>query len=91
MPGPGGPGGPFGRYMTEEEKASQPKVTPALLKRVFSWLVPYMPQLLLALFCIVLSSVCNLLPSLLTGRIIDEGLIGRNLHALIFTLRCPSV
>ena len=84
MPGPGGPGGPFGRYMTEEEKASQPKVTPALLKRVFSWLVPYMPQLLLALFCIVLSSVCNLLPSLLTGRIIDEGLIGRNLHALIF-------
>ena len=84
MPGPGGPGGPFGRYMTEEEKASQPKVTPALLKRVFSWLVPYMPQLLLALFCIVLSSVCNLLPSLLTGRIIDEGLIGRNLRALIF-------
>ena len=84
MPGPGGPGGPFGRFMTEEEKANQPKVTPALLKRVFSWLVPYMPQLLLALFCIVLSSVCNLLPSLLTGRIIDEGLIGRNLRALIF-------
>ena len=84
MPGPGGPGGPFGRFMTEEEKANQPKVTPALLKRVFSWLVPYTPQLLLALFCIVLSSVCNLLPSLLTGRIIDEGLIGRNLHALIF-------
>ena len=84
MPGPGGPGGPFGRFMTEEEKANQPKVTPALLKRVFSWLVPYTPQLLLALFCIVLSSVCNLLPSLLTGRIIDEGLIGRNLRALIF-------
>ena len=84
MPGPGGPGGPFGRFMTEEEKANQPKVTPALLKRVFSWLVPYTPQLLLALFCIVLSSVCNLLPSLLTGRIIDEGLIGRNLRALVF-------
>ena len=84
MPGPGGPGGPFGRFMTEEEKANQPKVTLSLLKRVFSWLVPYTPQLLLALFCIVLSSVCNLLPSLLTGRIIDEGLIGRNLRALIF-------
>ena len=84
MPGPGGHGGPFGRYMTEEEKASQPKVTPALLKRIFSWLVPYMPQLLLALGCIVLSSACSLMPSLLTGRIIDEGLIGRNMHALVF-------
>ena len=84
MPGPGGHGGPFGRYMTEEEKANQPKVTPALLKRIFSWLVPYLPQLILALGCIVLSSACSLMPSLLTGRIIDEGLIGRNMHALVF-------
>ena len=59
MPGPGGHGGPFGRYMTEEEKANQPKVTPALLKRIFSWLVPYLPQLILALGCIVLSSACS--------------------------------
>ncbi len=84
MPGPGGHGGPFGRYMTEEEKANQPKVTPALLKRIFSWLVPYLPQLILALGCIVLSSACSLMPSLLTGRIIDEGLIGRNMQALVF-------
>ncbi len=84
MPGPGGHGGPFGRYMTEVEKANQPKVTPALLKRIFSWLVPYLPQLILALGCIVLSSACSLMPSLLTGRIIDEGLIGRNMHALVF-------
>ena len=82
--GRGGPGGPFGRYMTEEDKANQPKVTKALLGRVFSYLVPYTPQFLLALGCIALSSVFNLMPSLLTGKIIDEGLIGRDMHALVF-------
>ena len=36
-----GPGGRFSRgFMTEEEKANQPKVTSALLKRVFSYLMP---------------------------------------------------
>ena len=37
-----GPGGPMrGAFLTEEEEASQPKVTPALLKRIFSYLLPY--------------------------------------------------
>ena len=50
MPGPGGPGGRFGRsYLTEEEKASAPKVTPELLKRVFSYLKPYWKQMLLVI------------------------------------------
>ena len=48
-----GPGGPMGgRYMTEEEKANQPKITPELLKRVFSYLVPYWKQLLLVIAAI---------------------------------------
>lgn len=72
-----------GHFMSEEEKASQPKVTPALLKRVFSYLLPYWKQLLLVLVCIALSSVLNLLPSILTGKIIDDGLIGRDLKLLI--------
>ena len=72
-----------GQFLTEEEKANQPKVTGALLKRVFSYLTPYWAQLLLTLGCIAVSSVLNLLPSVLTGRIIDDGLIGRDLHMLI--------
>ena len=72
-----------GQFLTEEEKASRPKVTGALLKRVFSYLAPYWAQLLLALGCIAVSSVLNLLPSVLTGRIIDDGLIGRDLQKLI--------
>ncbi|MCR5174957.1 MAG: ABC transporter ATP-binding protein/permease [Oscillospiraceae bacterium] len=85
MPPPLGGHGARG-FMSEEEKASLPKVTPALLKRVFSCLTPYWKQLILTLLCIILSSVFILLPSILTGKIIDEGLIGRNLSKLIFYL-----
>ena len=78
------PGGPMGRsYLTDEEMKNRPRVTGALLKRVFSWLKPYWRQMLLVLLCIFISSVFSMLPSVLTGRIIDEGLIGRNMSALI--------
>ena len=82
-PGGRGPGGPGGHYMTEEEKAAQPKVTPQLLKRVFSYMKPYWKQFLLVMFCIAVSSVFNLMPSILTGKMIDEGLIGRDLRLLV--------
>ena len=76
-------GGRMGQFLTEEEKAQQPKVTRELLVRVLSWFSAYRPQLLLSFVCIVASSILNLFPSVLTGRIIDEGLIGRNLSALV--------
>ncbi len=70
-------------FMTEEEKANQPRVTGALLKRVFSYLKPYSGKLLLVLLCIAAASFCSLLPSILTGKIIDEGLVQRDLGALV--------
>lgn len=81
MPPQGGRMGPG--FLTEEEKANQPKVTGALLKRVFSYLVPYWKQFSLVLVCLLVSSVFTLLPSILTGKIIDDGLIGRNMKTLI--------
>ena len=86
MAGPGpGAGMRGGRgFLTEEEKAQRPKVTKELLLRIFSYLKPYKKQLFLALLCIMLSSVAGILPSVLTGRIIDEGLIGRDLSKLVF-------
>ena len=82
---PGGPGGMRGpnRFLTEEEKKNRPRITKALLKRIFSYLLPYWPQLLLVLAAIILSSVFGLLPSILTGKIIDEGLIGKNFSMLL--------
>lgn len=80
----GGPmGGPGGRFLTEEEKNNKPKVTGALIKRIFSYLAPYWKQMIIVLLLIVLSSFFNILPSILTGKIIDDGLIGRNLDLLI--------
>ena len=79
-----GPGGHFSRgFMTEAEKASTPKVTRALLFRVFSYLKPYSGRLALVILCIAASSFFTLLPSILTGRIIDEGLVKRDMKALV--------
>ncbi|MCR4885270.1 MAG: ABC transporter ATP-binding protein/permease [Clostridiales bacterium] len=70
-------------FLTEEEKQNRPKVTRSLLKRIFSYLSPYWKQLGLVLLCITVSSVFALFPSILTGKIMDEGLIGRNMKALV--------
>jgi ATP-binding cassette subfamily B protein len=84
------PGGGMGRrnrgFLTEEEKAHSPKVTRDLLKRIGSYLRPYWKQMTLVLFSILLSSIFGLMPSILTGRIIDEGLIGQNLDVLIWLI-----
>ncbi|MBQ7274161.1 MAG: ABC transporter ATP-binding protein [Clostridiales bacterium] len=83
-PGARGMGGPMGKFLTEEEKANQPKVTPALLKRVFSYLKPYSKQLVLVLLCIIVSSFFTLLPSMITGKIIDDGLVRKDFRALVY-------
>ena len=75
---------PGGRFLTEEEKKAQPKVTKALLLRVFSYLKPYTGRLLLVLLCIAAASFFTLLPSILTGKIIDEGLVKQDMKALVF-------
>ena len=75
-------------YMSAEEKAALPKITWPLIKRVLSYLTPYWKRFVLVLGCIVLSSVMGLLPSVLTGKIIDEGLLGRDLNRLIVLIVC---
>ncbi len=78
------PGGRMGQaFLTEEEKENRPQVTRALLSRVAGFLRPYWKQMLLVLLAIAATSILNLWPALLTGQIIDEGLIGRNLPRLI--------
>jgi len=77
-----GPGGRGGKFLSEEEKQNMPKVTKELLLRVFSYLKPYWKQLVLVFVCIIVSSVCSLFPSILTGNIIDV-LTGKNLGGWI--------
>ncbi len=80
MSGPGGLG-PRG-FLTEEEKKNKPRVTRGLLIRIISYLKPYWPQFLLVFLAILLSATVGLLPSIITGRIVDEALVGRNTLAL---------
>ena len=89
MPGPDGPRG-RSMFLTEEEKQNSPKVTRALLLRIFSYLKPYWKQLILVLVCIGIASVCGLFPAILTGQMIDVltgknlgGWVGEGLSALI--------
>ncbi|PKM90144.1 MAG: ABC transporter, partial [Firmicutes bacterium HGW-Firmicutes-10] len=70
-------------YLSDEEKANRVKVSGHLLKRIGSYLKPYWKQMTLVFITIILTSVLRLLPSILTGRIIDDGLIGRDLDMLI--------
>ena len=79
-------GGPGGHFLTDEEKANRPKITRALIRRVFSYLQPYWKQMTLVLLLIALSSTLSILPSVLTGKIVDDGLIGRDLRMLIILI-----
>ena len=72
-----------GGFLTEEEKQNSPKITLRLPKRMFSYLVPYWKQLIVSVLAIIISSVFGVFPTILTGRIIDEGLLEQNLPVLI--------
>lgn len=72
-----------GGFLTDEEKQNSPKITAPLLKRMFSYLVPYWKQLIVSVLAIITSSVFGVFPTILTGRIIDEGLLEQNLPVLI--------
>ena len=74
--------GPRG-FLTEEEKLNVPKVTWPLIKRILSYLKPYVVQFLFVFLAILLASVVGLLPSIITGKIVDEALVGKDMKLLI--------
>lgn len=78
-----GMGGGPRSYLTEEEKQNRPKVTKQLLLRILAYLKPYRMQFAFVFFAILLSAVIGLFPSLITGRIVDEALVGKNMALLI--------
>lgn len=82
MPGGRNSLGPRG-FLTDEEKANMPKVTKGLLLRIFSYLKPYWLQFIFVFIAIMLSAVVGLFPSIITGWIVDQALVGENLALLI--------
>ena len=74
--------GPRG-FLTEEEKKNLPTFSGALIRRILSYLRPYWFQLLLVFVTILVSALLGLLPSIITGRIVDEALVGKNMTLLV--------
>ena len=82
MPGPMGRMGPRG-FLTDEEKKNVPKVSWALIKRILGYLRPYWLQFLLVFLTILVSAGVGLLPSIITGRIVNEALVGKDMKLLV--------
>ena len=82
MAPPGRGLGPRG-FLTDEEKQNLPVVNAALIRRILSYLKPYWFQFLLVFVTILLSAILGLMPSIITGRIVDEALVGKNMQLLI--------
>ncbi len=74
--------GPRG-FLTDAEKENLPKVTWPLIRRILSYLTPYWVRFVLVFATILLSSVLGLLPSIITGRIVDEALVGESMGLLL--------
>lgn len=70
-------------FLSEEEELNKPKVTKELLIRIFSYLKPYWLALLCVFAIIVISSFLGILPSLITGKIIDEAIVGDDFSKLL--------
>ncbi|MBR6158869.1 MAG: ABC transporter ATP-binding protein [Lachnospiraceae bacterium] len=85
MPGPGRGGAFFGPrgFLTEEEKQQLPKVDKKLIFRILAYLKPYRLQFIFVFAAILLSAVVGLLPSIITGKIVDEALINKDMKLLI--------
>ncbi len=82
MAGPHGGLGPRG-FLTDEEKSNMPKVSKELIFRILGYLKPYWLQFVFVFIGILLSAVVGLFPSIITGRIVDQALVGRDLQLLI--------
>lgn len=74
--------GPRG-FLTEEEKKNVPKITKKLLGRILSYMKPYRLQFGFVFIAIILSATIGLFPSIITGKIVDQALVGKDMVLLI--------
>ncbi|MDR0314566.1 MAG: ABC transporter ATP-binding protein/permease [Oscillospiraceae bacterium] len=69
--------------MSETEKAQLPKITKKLVFRSFKYLLPYWKQLVVVVITIIITSILSLIPSIITGKIIDDGFLGKNFTLIL--------
>lgn len=67
----------------EELKKNPPIITVDILIRIFGYLNPYLFLLFIVISLILVSSILDLVPSILTGKIIDEGFLKKDYKFII--------
>jgi len=67
----------------QETLENAPKITKKLLMRIIGYIKPYWRKMLIVVGVILAAAVLDLMPALLTGRMIDEGFIGGNFDLLL--------
>ncbi|MEE1300864.1 MAG: ABC transporter ATP-binding protein, partial [Acutalibacteraceae bacterium] len=76
------PHGPY-RGLTAEEKAAAPKFTKELGLRILSYLKPYKVKFAIVIVVVLVSAALGVVPSLLTGKMVDDGLLAGNFEVLV--------
>ena len=85
--GPGGSRlGRMSRPLTKEEQRELPRITKQLLKRIFGYLRPYWHYLSGVSLTILIAAVLDMMPAILTGRIIDDGFIAGDFRLLVILI-----
>ncbi|HJB23658.1 MAG TPA: ABC transporter ATP-binding protein/permease [Candidatus Jeotgalibaca pullicola] len=69
--------------LSKDEVKKAPKLKRNFISRIFHYLNPYRSQYLLSLFLVVVSAILSIIPTLLTGEMIDRGIIGGNFKLLL--------
>lgn len=70
-------------FLTDKEKENLPKITWPLIKRILSYLKPYTLQFVIVFAVIAVSSVLGLMPSIVTGKIVDKISMGGRVIELV--------
>lgn len=69
--------------MSDEEKSAAPKLTKELAARIFSYLGPYKVKFAIVILVVLIAAGLGVVPSLLTGKMVDDGLIAGNFSVLV--------
>lgn len=76
---------PYG-FLSEEEKATMPKISIKLIRRMTSYLKPFLIPLGFMFILTAVSSSVSLVPQIISKNIVDDALLGKNMKLLILLL-----
>ena len=66
-----------------EKPAKKPTLSKELFVRIASYMKPYTWKFVIVLLVVLVSSILGIVPSILTGRMIDDGLLAENYGLLV--------